>query len=191
MKKRNTIVPPTLLHTQNGCLQFSVHKISAAIIPEIAPSLPQVSSADVKRVFVVPTFQKCGCAVIDFTPEAAVEKDRLLETFVQFASGVQRYVQAQDEAYWCDYVDPCTGYVSVRGASPYCETSAMESFLPYCREHVGTSAGGCSMISHPQWGLSCYPATLFALCPVEVLMEGIKHAETEQLDSEGSSEETK
>ena len=30
-------------------------------------------------------------------------------------------------------------------------------------------AGGCRVVSHPQWGTAVYPATLFARAPVDVI----------------------
>eukprot|EP01060_Flectonema_neradi_P004874 TRINITY_DN13203_c1_g1_i1.p1 TRINITY_DN13203_c1_g1~~TRINITY_DN13203_c1_g1_i1.p1 ORF type:complete len:179 (+),score=27.90 TRINITY_DN13203_c1_g1_i1:40-576(+) len=169
MKKRNTLIAPNIVTYGDNEIEYSVHKVSASLVPEILPCLPAVGKEKMSELLLIPTFQKCECPVIEFTAEASKEKDRLLEVFYNFAKEIRTAVE--NKGYWCDYVDPTTGYPSVRGACPYAEVSAMESLLPYSTIHVGTSGGGCSMLNHPHWGLSCYPATLFALCPQPVLSE--------------------
>ena len=169
MKKRNTLIHPNIISHKGNDIEYSVHKVSASLIPEIQPCLPEIEKDQVGQLLLIPTFQKCECSVIEFTAEASVEKDRLLEIFFAFAREIKNKIK--DKGFWCDYVDPTTGYPTIRGACPYAEVSAMESILPYTTTHVGTSAGGCSMLSHPHWGLSCYPATLFALCPQSVFSE--------------------
>eukprot|EP01064_Diplonema_japonicum_P029187 TRINITY_DN4653_c1_g2_i1.p1 TRINITY_DN4653_c1_g2~~TRINITY_DN4653_c1_g2_i1.p1 ORF type:complete len:200 (+),score=30.14 TRINITY_DN4653_c1_g2_i1:60-602(+) len=172
MKKRNTLVPPTIVETGEGAIEYSVHKVSASLWPEMRSSLPDVDENQYRKLLVVPTFQECKCPVIEFTEEAAQEKDALLLVFLRFAEALVGRVRAL--GYWADFIDPTSGYSTVRGASPYCESAAAECFLPYSLQHVGFAAGGCNMISHPKWGLSCYPASIFFLCPLEVFQKTVR-----------------
>eukprot|EP01059_Diplonema_ambulator_P025861 TRINITY_DN42984_c0_g1_i1.p1 TRINITY_DN42984_c0_g1~~TRINITY_DN42984_c0_g1_i1.p1 ORF type:complete len:180 (+),score=8.87 TRINITY_DN42984_c0_g1_i1:46-585(+) len=165
MKKRNTLVEPTVVTVQGMEVEYSVHRLSSALVPEVSPALPEVPIEKFKELLVVPTFQRTRCSVIEFTKEAAEEKDFLLEIFVNFANSL--ILKIRELGYWADYVDPTSGYTSVRGSSPYCESTAAECLLPYTLQHVGTAAGGCNMISHPRYGLGCYPATIFTLCPLD------------------------
>ena len=186
MKKRNTLQPPTLESFEGHKFEYSMHKISSSLVAEYQPVCVEVPKDRIRDMLVIPTFQPCQCPVIEWTDEARIEKDRLLELFVRFSEHVVTHVRAQDPSYWGDYVDPSTGYPKVRGPSPYCEASAMECLLPYTRQVVGTAAGGCSMITHPTWGLQCYPATLFVLCPPEVAQEAIQVALKKGMEEAGA-----
>lgn len=58
-----------------------------------------------------------------------------------------------------DYVDPCSGLpvLSSHSTTTYDEVSSFQSLLSY---HV-LNAGGCRVLTHPVWGESFYPATMF------------------------------
>ena len=45
---------------------------------------------------------------VQLTPEAAHEKDRLLESFYQWAKAVCKHLQS--DGNWADFIDPCSGY---------------------------------------------------------------------------------
>ncbi len=53
-------------------------------------------------------------------------------------------------------------YYGVRGAGIYPETESAMTLLKY--DLINT--GCCKIISHPLWGTSCYPATLFTNVPL-------------------------
>ncbi|KAJ9454730.1 Protein c2orf25 [Diplonema papillatum] len=177
-KQRNTLIPPTTIKTRDSELEYSLHKVTASLVPDLQPCLPEVPKNRVVDLLIMPTFQKTSCPVIEFTAESAAEKDRLLDAFVAFAGKMVEKVQAA--GHWADYLDPCTGYGRVRGPSPYSEVGAAEAILPYSVVHVGTLGGGCRMVSHPKWDLSCYPATMFFLCPLETVTAALAALQEEE-----------
>lgn len=56
----------------------------------------------------------------------------------------------------------------------YPEVDACETLLRY-RTY---NAGGCKVLSHPQWGTSVYPATMFARGPIEEVQAALMQAAT-------------
>lgn len=174
MKKRLTVLQPTVVSIDEaGELQYSVHKISRPMIDEMRPTLPAVPLEELKNLKVIPTFQPCQCAVLEFTQEAAEEKDRLLCSFLGFAQAFVKAVEAEE--HWADYCDPISGLPSVqRGAQPYSEAAGCEVFLPYDFVHVGTAAGGCKMVEHPTWGHNVYPASIFTTAPQDTIERALQ-----------------
>jgi hypothetical protein len=121
--------------------------------------------------------------MIEFTAGAAEWKDTSRDEFLAWVADVQRALPAElsDEvghtshaaSVWIDAADPATG-LAVSGACAstiYSEIDGIEQLLLYDVVHVGTAGGGCRMVSHPKFGLDCYPATLFAACPTQVLLD--------------------
>ena len=49
----------------------------------------------------------------------------------------------------------------------YSEVDGMECLLNY----KSYNAGFCKILTHPTWGSSVYPATIFTHCPPNVAME--------------------
>eukprot|EP01079_Euglenida_sp_SAG-EU17-18_P009463 gene9463-1702_t len=78
MKKRGTLVPPTVVHVAERELEYSIHKPSTVFREELRTVFPAL---DVANVLVIPTFQRTSVELIDFTPEAELEKDACLATF--------------------------------------------------------------------------------------------------------------
>eukprot|EP01062_Namystynia_karyoxenos_P075320 TRINITY_DN72570_c0_g1_i1.p1 TRINITY_DN72570_c0_g1~~TRINITY_DN72570_c0_g1_i1.p1 ORF type:complete len:232 (+),score=68.83 TRINITY_DN72570_c0_g1_i1:103-696(+) len=175
MKKRLMQIEPTVTRLPGGGeLQYSVHGCSRPMMDDMRTTLPAVPAASLRELRIIPTFQPTQCPVLEFTAEAAAEKDRLLCQFLGFAREFVRAVEA--EGHWADFCDPVTGMPSERGAQPYSEAAGAEALLPYPLVHVGTGAGGCRMVEHPRWGLAVYPATLFATAPLEVVQRALQAA---------------
>jgi Methylmalonic aciduria and homocystinuria type D protein len=103
----------------------------------------------------------------------------------------------QDRGFWADFVDPCSGLVirTPHARVVYPEVSITTDLLPcsctvtifmhfnfifqvdsvsLLLQYKTYDAGGCKVLSHPSWGTSVYPATLFVKAPVSVLIEILK-----------------
>jgi hypothetical protein len=147
----------------NG-LQFSVHSAPRAFARELAQVLPGV--ADPGSLLIVPTCQRAAMDLVATGPDVAAEKDALLERFARWASAVCEALSAR--GHWGDYVDPCSGYAmrTPNARAVYPEVDAAETLLRYRT----ADAGGCRVLSHPQWGTAVYPASVFARAPLEVLL---------------------
>uniref|UniRef100_A0A7S1QHE6 Uncharacterized protein n=1 Tax=Neobodo designis TaxID=312471 RepID=A0A7S1QHE6_NEODS len=106
----------------------------------------------------------CGSGdMIDFTAGAAEFKDTSREAFVAWCEAIRAVAATTPEAIpWVDWPDPATGLAASHECGPctYSEVDAIEQLLTYEVVHVGTSGGGCRMISHPKHGFDVYPATL-------------------------------
>lgn len=59
-----------------------------------------------------------------------------------------------------------TGYpkYSERGGMTYSDVDANEILL---KMKVSNVCGTCRMLSHPEWSINVYPATLFTTAPME------------------------
>ena len=53
------------------------------------------------------------------------------------------------------------------GNAVYSEIDGMAMLLPYQR----FNAGMCMVLSHPQWGTSIYPATIFTTAPPDAVAQ--------------------
>jgi hypothetical protein len=75
-------------------------------------------------------------------------------------------------AIWADLVDPCTGYPTLgpHGSGIYNEVDSASMLLNYRMEQVGS----CSMIDHPKWSFSQYPATCLTTATVEQTLQAIQ-----------------
>lgn len=114
------------------------------------------------HVIVIPTCQKSCVDLVNWGDAAAVEKDRLLETFEAFATDLGTKL----EGHWCDFIDPCSGLPKhTDAASVYDEVASMQSLLKY----EISQAGPCKVLMHPRWGAAVYPATIFTTAPADVV----------------------
>ncbi|CAI5527204.1 unnamed protein product [Closterium sp. Naga37s-1] len=126
---------------------------------------------DVSKLLILPTQQRARVDLVNTGEEVEKEKDRLLETFAAFASGlVERLSQ---HGHFADYIDPCSGLPMVNRNSQtyYGEVDAAQTLLGY----PVANAGCCKVLLHPQWGSAVYPATFFTSAPLDVLLEALKH----------------
>lgn len=126
-----------------------------------------------KLLYMVITFQPSKCDLVDWSDEAAQEKDLLLEIFFEWGKRVCATLSGM--GHWADLSDPCSGYpvIGERGGMAYVETLGAELLLPYERIQVG----GCEVVSHPRWRTAAYPATLFTTAPLECLYEALGQSE--------------
>ncbi|ELR16371.1 protein c2orf25, mitochondrial, putative [Acanthamoeba castellanii str. Neff] len=155
-----------------GELEYTVHTCPARLVPEMKRIFPESAEqivASCGKVYVVITFQPSRTDLIDWSDEAAQDKDLLLENFVAWGRNVCE--QLRRDGHWADLSDPCSGHpvIGDRGGLTYCDTSGIELLLPYDRIQVGS----CEVVSHPQWRTAVYPATLFTSAPYELLQAAL------------------
>ena len=157
------VLPPTELV---GGFEVAVVACPPALRSDLATTFPGV---DLSKLLTLMSAQKCEHDICNVGPAIAAEKDRLLESFVAWATAVVAAIQARDASYWADYIDPCSGLaVLTSGAHVvYNEVDAFSSMLRY---HL-QSAGGCRVVSHPRWGTSVYPCSMFTNAPAEIVAE--------------------
>lgn len=93
--------------------------------------------------------------------------------FVAFAKCVcDRLI---DQGFWADYIDPCSGLPMIHkeGSNVYGEVQGLVTLLGYQTQN----AGCCTIILHPVWGSSVYPASFFTKAPFDDLERAIEYAE--------------
>jgi|EP00670_Eutreptiella_braarudii_P005688 hypothetical protein len=177
MKKRNTLRAATQISFEGNLIEYSVHKSSRLLSDEVKVAFP-IDTFDAKSLNLVITFQPSSCELIEWTDEAAVQKDLKLEIFVKWANDLRNKLNA--EGHWADFTDPACGFPvhSGHGSQPFSDVSGCEACLPYRFHHISGSAGGCRVITHPQWRLACYPATFFTTAPEEALFGALDSFES-------------
>jgi hypothetical protein len=99
------LVPPTEIG--NG-FEVSVHECPKLLVRELKHVFPAQykQNKDIKMLAIL-TCQKSLMDLTQFGNEADKEKDRLLETFVQWAQCICS--KLAERKYWADYIDPCSG----------------------------------------------------------------------------------
>jgi Methylmalonic aciduria and homocystinuria type D protein len=166
----------------NG-VEYTVFSVPRSIKRDMQSVLPGV---DVESLFIIPCCQRGAMDLVNLGSDVAAEKDRLLEVFAAFAGEVRsRLLEIAEgdasDAYWCDYVDPCSGLpVHTKNVTIiYPEVDTMELLLRYRT----SAAGPCKILMHPKWGSHVYPATMFAIAPLDVLQRVCQEASDAMLKS--------
>ena len=171
------VLPPTLLA---GWLEVSIHSPSRAMRADLAMVLPATPLSDDDPAqppfLLVPTCQRAAMDLVAWGDAVAAEKDALLERFARWAGAVCAALAAR--GWWGDFVDPCSGLATrtPHSNAPYPEVDAFEALLRWRT----STAGGCRVLLHPQWGAAAYPATLFARAPLGALRDIMEAAAAEE-----------
>lgn len=126
-----------------------------------------------EEILIVPTFQRSTLDLVKMGEAIEAEKDRLLMLFMKFAQQVCDHLQEQ--GYWADYIDPCSGLPMIHqaGSTVYSEVDAASTLLGFSTQN----AGCCKVLLHPKWKTYVYPATLMAKSPKATLQEALHKAE--------------
>jgi len=69
------------------------------------------------------------------------------------------------------------------GSTSSLRLAALRSFttpLQLLLKYRTSSAGPCKVLLHPRWGSHVYPATLFAIAPLPLLVQALEEAAAEQ-----------
>jgi Methylmalonic aciduria and homocystinuria type D protein len=123
---------------------------------------------DVANLLIVPTLQKCAVPLDCYGEEQAFEKDRLQRAFLEWVNALRLSLVG----HWTDATDPATG-AAVFGtpAALYSDVPPISRLLRYST----MDAGGCSILLHPTWGSSVYPATAFTTAPLTELVRALNN----------------
>jgi hypothetical protein len=162
-RKDQLQVKPRLVSIAGGhSIEVSVTPLSDAVRRELVKMFPTI---DCSKVVAVPTCQRATVDLVAMGPLVEAEKDRLLESFMSFASQVSQ--ELMRNGYFSDYIDPCSGLPVLHHESNcfYDEVSGMQTLLKYNT----MNAGCCKVLLHPVWGSAVYPATIFTDAPASVV----------------------
>eukprot|EP00047_Mylnosiga_fluctuans_P005356 m.240000 g.240000 ORF g.240000 m.240000 type:complete len:173 (-) comp13588_c0_seq1:114-632(-) len=151
-----------------GALEYSVHPANALFRRELARVFGD--SVDYTRMLIIPTFQSARVDLVAMGAHAEEEKDRLFQTFYDWATGVCKRLQGA--GHWADFTDPATGLPALgdRFTGVYPDVIGMQAMLNY--DVIDT--GCCKIITHPRFGTKVYPATMFTTAPLEDLLGAIQ-----------------
>jgi hypothetical protein len=141
---------------------LAVVKSPKTVVRELVHVFPGV---DLNEVISLPTVQKARHDLVKIGDEIEEEKDRLLETFMDFAKKFCALIK--DKGYWADYIDPCSGLpmLTPNCNKVYSEVDGMEVMLKYKTMNCGC----CKVLLHPKWGSGVYPASMFTTAPIELV----------------------
>lgn len=125
---------------------------------------------DLANLIAIPTCQKSVRDLCEMGEDIEKEKDALLESFDRFSRKLCAVLRKEGE--WSDFIDPCSGLPALREHTNrgYSEVDGLALLLRFSTH----SAGMCKVASHPKWGTSFYPATIFTTAPIDTLRDAIK-----------------
>lgn len=150
-------------------LQVSAHSIkSKSFLREAAFIFPPI---DFKNgLIVIPTMQHAKEDLVKVGEEIEKEKDRLLETFFEFAK--KFCAKVQEAGGWADYIDPCSGLPMITSDcnKVFGEVQSAEVLLNYNTMNCGC----CKVLLHPTWGSSVYPASIFTTASEDLVLSALK-----------------
>lgn len=163
--------PPCLLPPREPVAGFewSVHACPRRHKAEVDAVWPGLST---DALLVVPVCQRSSVDLVGIGPHVEADKDKLLERFTAFAVAATSALEAN--GFWADYVDPCSGLPMRHreGGGAYGEVQALVTL----RGFATANAGCCTIVLHPRWGSSVYPASLVTTAPVERLEKALDEA---------------
>jgi hypothetical protein len=167
----STLWGPTILELASGNpIEISVHTLPRPLQREFNHVFHDenlnVESIHDGEFLVLPTNQRAREDLVGTGDHVELEKDRLLNVFFSFARNLcQRLTQA---GYWADFIDPCSGLpmLTMNCNKVYSEVDGMEC----CLNYKCYNAGFCKILTHPKWGSSVYPASIFCYAPREAVI---------------------
>ena len=172
--------PVLLAQTEGGfksdALEVSVHTLPRPLQREFKHVFPEpnlqletfnIADGCGAEFLAVPTNQPAKEDLVAIGDNIEKEKDRLLNVFMAFAGAVCQKIR--DRGFWADFIDPCSGLpmLTKNCNKVYSEVDGMELCLGY----KAFNAGCCKILTHPKWGSSVYPATIFAYAPQQLILE--------------------
>ncbi|CAM9337101.1 unnamed protein product [Choristocarpus tenellus] len=129
--------------SQTGCITLMQPRMTTVGLEVSLHTCPKALLRELKHVFsgvgglgeclAIPTNQHAELDLVNIGDKVEKEKDRLLNTFVTFASSVCEKIR--QEGYWADYIDPCSGlpvmtlkYCFLFAPRGYSTTSGVQQF---------------------------------------------------------------
>jgi hypothetical protein len=156
-------------------LECSVHTLPKPLLREFSHVFDErhtefqsdvmLESDAALELLAIPINQRAREDLVGIGEKIEMEKDRLLNVFMSFARVLCQSIR--DAGYWADFIDPCSGLpmLTLNSSKVYSEVDGMECLLNY----KSYNAGFCKILTHPKWGSSVYPATIFAYAPPQVI----------------------
>jgi len=119
------------------------------------------SPVDVTSLQVLVLFQRTRSSMAEVGPDVVREKDEKLEKFLEKGGLVCQRLRAM--GYWCDLVDPCSGFLmdTPNGPSPLSDLDLLSQMFALPVER----AGPCLLLEHPRWKSCHYPAIILTTAP--------------------------
>jgi ribosomal protein S18 acetylase RimI-like enzyme len=171
------LLAPTMLPNK---IEVSIHELPRLMRRDLLLVLPSwpISSYEGQgergeKLYAICTAQRASLELVNWGPEAAQQKDFLLERFAEWANMVCDMLTKRGFPL-CDFIDPCSGLPArTKGCTiVYPEVDAFETLLKY----KTYNASGCRVISHPSWGTRIYPASVLAVAPITTLLMCVTEA---------------
>mgnify|MGYP000390650506 CR=1 FL=1 len=174
MAPTSTLLSPklaALAGKRDDPIECSVHTLPKPLIREFRHVFGEKYNEDLMQddgmeLLAIPTNQQARQDLVAVGDEIELEKDRLLNVFLEF--GKELCERVRDIGYWADYIDPCSGLPMITKDcnKVYSEVDGMECLLNY----RAYNAGFCKVLTHPKWGTYVYPATIFCYAPRDKIM---------------------
>lgn len=153
-------------NSSSSVLQVSAHSIqSQSYIREASFIFPPIDFKSSENLIVIPTMQNAAKDLVKVGTEIEQEKDRLLNTFFEFAKSFCGKIK--EAGGWADYIDPCSGLPMITDDcnKVFHEVQSAEVLLNYDTMNCGC----CKILLHPKWGSSVYPASIFTTASKELV----------------------
>ncbi|MBM0743976.1 methylmalonic aciduria and homocystinuria type D protein [Phormidium sp. CLA17] len=131
---------------------YSVHPPSPFICRYANQLLPGWS-CPIASVLIV--LQHAGCGLVERSPITETQKHLLRDRFLQIGGAIAAQLQAQ--GYHADVFDPKTGLPILSQTGRFMDDVAV---VRDCLGYGTMEIDGCSILIHPEWGNSVYPAVL-------------------------------
>jgi hypothetical protein len=146
-------------------IEYSMHRCPKSLDKDLRQVFPDLIDSDMDKLLIIPTWQPSSMDLAGMGKEIEDEKNRLLDIFLKIGGFVVKHLKA--DGHWADLIDPCSGFPlnSRRGPQTYPEVEGSQTVLGYSLMPMGF----CTMISHPKWKTSSYPATLFTTAPANLV----------------------
>jgi hypothetical protein len=166
------LLAPTVCPKQQ--IEFSVHKITSKSLREelgrVFPDLKQaLGGSPGVELLVVATCQQASSHLLDFTLDADADKERLLGRFFNWSKLLANHLKRR--GHWADFSDPASGYPVLGARSNF--TSNDVDLIQRLLKYPCSSVGGCSILAHPRYLTSAYPACFFTTAPFPAVKEGL------------------
>jgi hypothetical protein len=168
----NLLLPPTFISHHGNILEIAIHRPLKALQREMTTFLKGVigdgflEPSEIPYTLIITTCQKSNVGLFVLGDEQEAEKQRLLESFLDFAKEICNELTKLGK--WADFADPTSGLLfSSSGQVPWPEVQAMERL----RKYKIAQTGRCHVVMHPDWGYNMYPASLFTNASWEQLQQ--------------------